>query len=166
MPTPLCSSNNLYWTVPTDQLQPVTFPQNMYTPVAPVTFGGVQPTRVTIPPNNIIAGEHESVASAFTGAGIVPDLLPVAPLARADIQFPSGASVNLGNEIEARLTTNLPEQISWLVEPGALYTIFMTGRTQDEGGMDRCVSAVQTRRAQSVAKSGCTGWLSTCRARM
>ena len=44
------------------------------------------------------------------------------------INYPSGVSVDLGNELTPTQVKDEPQQVEWPVESGAYYTLCMTGK--------------------------------------
>ncbi|XP_037953957.1 protein D3-like [Teleopsis dalmanni] len=56
--------------------------------------------------------------------GIIPDIIDAAPKERAQIKYPSGAVVELGNELTPTQVKDQPE-VTWNAESGVLYTLLM-----------------------------------------
>lgn len=57
---------------------------------------------------------------------VVPDVLDVAPKSVATVNYPSGVSMNLGNELTPTQVKDVPT-VTWSdVDPTALYTILFT----------------------------------------
>ncbi|XP_037084450.1 protein D3-like [Pollicipes pollicipes] len=56
---------------------------------------------------------------------VVPDVIPVAPAGALSVSYPSGVSVNGGNELTPTQVKDEP-QLSWETEPDALYTVVLT----------------------------------------
>jgi len=57
---------------------------------------------------------------------VVPDVVDVVPPNVIDIKYPSGAEVKSGNELTPTQVKDIPINISWPTEEGALYTLCMT----------------------------------------
>lgn len=57
--------------------------------------------------------------------GVVPDVIPVAPREKATVSYPSGVSVNEGNELKPRQVKDQPK-VEWNADSSALYTLCMT----------------------------------------
>ncbi|KXJ70301.1 hypothetical protein RP20_CCG024159 [Aedes albopictus] len=66
-----------------------------------------------------------AVRKSFTENEIVPDVIKRAPGALVKVTYPSGAEVNLGNELTPTQVKDEPT-VSWKADPGALYTLVMT----------------------------------------
>lgn len=56
---------------------------------------------------------------------VVPDVIPVAPKDIAKVTYPSGVSVNLGNELTPTQVKDQPK-VEWNADSNALYTLCMT----------------------------------------
>lgn len=55
--------------------------------------------------------------------GVVPDTLDSAPAHVAEVTFPSGVSMSLGNELSPRQVKDEPSSVRWPTESGALYSL-------------------------------------------
>ncbi|RWS26985.1 phosphatidylethanolamine-binding-like protein [Leptotrombidium deliense] len=55
--------------------------------------------------------------------GVVPDVVDVVP---TNVRYASGVEVKMGNELTPTQVKDVPIQISWPKEDGALYTLCMT----------------------------------------
>ncbi|CAG9769314.1 unnamed protein product [Ceutorhynchus assimilis] len=65
---------------------------------------------------------------------VVPDVVPVLPAQVLKISYPSGVSVNLGNELTPTQVQNEPT-LTWDAEPSSYYTLVFTdpdNRHRDE----------------------------------
>ncbi|XP_055334013.1 protein D2-like [Paramacrobiotus metropolitanus] len=61
----------------------------------------------------------------FAKAGIVPDVISTAPVGVIDVKYPSGAKMELGNELKPRQVKDQPE-VHWKANDKDLYTLCMT----------------------------------------
>uniref|UniRef100_A0A023EJM6 Putative secreted protein n=1 Tax=Aedes albopictus TaxID=7160 RepID=A0A023EJM6_AEDAL len=66
-----------------------------------------------------------AVRKSFTENEIVPDVIKRAPGVLVKVTYPSGAEVNLGNELTPTQVKDEPT-VSWKADPDALYTLVMT----------------------------------------
>ncbi|XP_019880293.1 protein D2 isoform X1 [Aethina tumida] len=66
-----------------------------------------------------------AVAKNMEKHGVVPDVIDAAPSAVAEVTYPSGAKVDLGNELTPTAVKDIPT-IKWNAESDALYTVCMT----------------------------------------
>lgn len=72
-----------------------------------------------------LAYADETVEKAFIDNEIVADLkLAQAPKELVEITYPSGATVNLGNELTPTEVKDIPF-LKWKHEEGKLYTVLM-----------------------------------------
>lgn len=56
---------------------------------------------------------------------VVPDVISVAPSANAKVTYPSGVTVNEGNELTPTQVKDVPK-VEWNADSSALYTLCMT----------------------------------------
>lgn len=56
---------------------------------------------------------------------IVPDVISVAPVEVAKVTYPSGVTVNQGNELKPRQVKDIPE-VQWNADQNAFYLLCMT----------------------------------------
>ncbi|XP_060524137.1 phosphatidylethanolamine-binding protein homolog F40A3.3-like [Cylas formicarius] len=56
---------------------------------------------------------------------VVPDVVEVVPDQILEIKYPSGVSVNLGNELTPTQVKDVPS-VSWKADPNAYYTLIFT----------------------------------------
>lgn len=66
-----------------------------------------------------------SVSKAMEKHEIVPDVIPVAPAEIAKISYPSGVTVNEGNELTPTKVKDIPT-VQWNADSGSFYTLCMT----------------------------------------
>ncbi|XP_055586649.1 protein D2-like [Uranotaenia lowii] len=68
----------------------------------------------------------EDVAESFTSNEIVPDVIAEPPQAMVQVLFPSGAKVEMGNELTPTQVKDKP-MLDWKVDDGGtLYTLILT----------------------------------------
>lgn len=72
----------------------------------------------------IRAQKASKLAMAMKVDGIVKDVIDSPPSFLADVKFPSGVSMNLGNELTPHQVGDKPS-VRWPSEPGALYTLVL-----------------------------------------
>nr|WEY07714.1 phosphatidylethanolamine-binding protein [Ephestia kuehniella] len=73
----------------------------------------------------VFARGMSKVAQSFVQHAVVPDVVPVAPAALAQVKYPSGSVVQEGNELTPTQVKDVPS-VSWPAETGAFYTLAMT----------------------------------------
>ncbi|XP_049878999.1 protein D2-like isoform X2 [Pectinophora gossypiella] len=73
----------------------------------------------------VLARAMSTVAKSFETHGVVPDVIPKAPVALATVRYPSGAEVKEGNELTPTAVKDIPTVI-WEASPSDLYTLVMT----------------------------------------
>lgn len=56
---------------------------------------------------------------------VVPDVVPVAPSEKAKVSYPSGVTVDEGNELTPTQVKDVPK-VEWNADPSAFYTLCMT----------------------------------------
>ncbi|XP_058130176.1 protein D3-like [Anopheles ziemanni] len=83
---------------------------------ARATFGDV--TTTTTPSN------MTDIQQVFTEHEVIPDVIDVAPKEFAKISYPSGVTVEGGNELRPTQVKDQPK-VEWTTEPDAFYTLFM-----------------------------------------
>jgi len=66
------------------------------------------------------------VRSAMDKEFIVPDVVDVVPKTTIEVRYASGAIVKGGNELSPTQVKDVPVEITWPTEGGALYTLCMT----------------------------------------
>lgn len=74
---------------------------------------------------SIRAQKASKLAMAMKVDGIVKDVIDSPPTYLADVKFPSGVSMNLGNELTPTQVKDLFSTVRWPAEPGALYTLVL-----------------------------------------
>ncbi|KAI1287976.1 Phosphatidylethanolamine-binding -like protein F40A3.3 [Halotydeus destructor] len=57
---------------------------------------------------------------------VIPDVIDVLPKDILEVRFPSGAVVKAGNELTPTQVKDVPTELSWPTEDGALYTLYVT----------------------------------------
>ncbi|XP_044256809.1 protein D2-like isoform X2 [Tribolium madens] len=57
--------------------------------------------------------------------GVVPDVIDVAPETTAEVTYPSGVKVDMGNELTPTQVKDVPS-VKWNADNNALYTLCMT----------------------------------------
>ncbi|XP_013193309.2 protein D3 isoform X2 [Amyelois transitella] len=73
----------------------------------------------------VFARKMSKVAQSFASHGVVPDVVPVAPAALAEVKYPSGVQAQEGNELTPTQVKNQPT-VSWFADPNSYYTLAMT----------------------------------------
>ncbi|KAE8745246.1 hypothetical protein FOCC_FOCC008038 [Frankliniella occidentalis] len=71
------------------------------------------------------AGRPTRVLAAMEKEQISPDVVDKTPSEIAKVSYPSGASVDLGNELTPTQVKDIPT-VSWNSDPAAFYTLCMT----------------------------------------
>ncbi|XP_041969058.1 protein D3-like [Aricia agestis] len=74
----------------------------------------------------VVWAVETSPVQAFQDNGVVPDVIPKAPVAFVSIKYPSGVEVRNGNELTPTQVKDAPSMISWDVSPNSFYTIALT----------------------------------------
>lgn len=67
---------------------------------------------------------NNRVVDSFKEAGIVPDLIDVAPTGYLPVKFPTGVEARLGNTLTPTLVQYQP-RVTWRAQKGALYTLML-----------------------------------------
>lgn len=65
------------------------------------------------------------VAKAFKDNEVEPDVVSVSPMQLVEVTYPSGVSVNLGNELTPTQVKDKP-MLKWDADPNAFYTLLLT----------------------------------------
>ncbi|KAL0818142.1 hypothetical protein ABMA28_008666 [Loxostege sticticalis] len=73
----------------------------------------------------VLARAMSTVAKAFETHQVVPDVVPKAPAAAAQVKYPSGVEVNEGNELTPTQVKDVPT-VTWDASPDQFYTLAMT----------------------------------------
>ncbi|XP_026489055.1 protein D3-like isoform X1 [Vanessa tameamea] len=73
----------------------------------------------------VLSRAMSSVARAFEGHGVVPDVVPKAPTTDIKVKYPSGVEVNLGNELTPTQVKDVPT-VTWNAKPESYYVLAMT----------------------------------------
>ncbi|XP_058467297.1 protein D3-like [Malaya genurostris] len=72
----------------------------------------------------VVSAEMLDLQKAFAEHGVVPDVVDVTPKEIAKIAYPSGVSVQGGNELTPTQVKDQPK-IEWTSDPNSYYTLFM-----------------------------------------
>ncbi|GBP43022.1 Phosphatidylethanolamine-binding protein homolog F40A3.3 [Eumeta japonica] len=75
--------------------------------------------------SRVVAQAMSTIAKAFQTHGVVPDVVAKAPSALVTVKFPSGVSVNEGNELTPTQVKDTPT-VTWDAEDDQFYTLAMT----------------------------------------
>ncbi|XP_055849017.1 protein D1-like [Episyrphus balteatus] len=73
----------------------------------------------------VVSPHINQTNSKMQEAGIVPDVIDVAPTKVVQVTYPNGLEVNQGNELTPTQVKNQPT-VHWDAEENALYTLLMT----------------------------------------
>ncbi|CAH0561831.1 unnamed protein product [Brassicogethes aeneus] len=68
---------------------------------------------------------YSSATSIMEKHGVVPDVIEKAPQEVAKVSYPSGAKVELGNELTPTLVKDIPT-VKWNADSNSLYAVCMT----------------------------------------
>ena len=67
----------------------------------------------------------ETIANKFKEHEVVPEVVSKAPTSFIKVEFNSGVSANLGNELTPRQVKDTPS-VDWEADPSSLYTLVKT----------------------------------------